>query len=125
MRVRGLWDHLRMRVNAEISDAVINSREDGSPYLFNFSVPGMKNQVALRFLSDHGVYVSKASACESNINTVPVGTWRHKQSCFRFRRLAFPLQWARRTLRVSFGYDSCEDDVDQFVDTLKAYLASC
>ena len=113
-----------MRVNAEISDAVINSREDGSPYLFNFSVPGMKNQVALRYLSDHGVYVSKASACESNINTVPVGTWRHKHP-LSLQAAGIPLAMGKRTLRVSFGYDSCEDDVDQFVDTLKAYLASC
>lgn len=124
MRVRGLWDRLHMRVNAEIPDAVVNSREDGSPYLFNFSVPGMKNQVALRYLSDHGVYVSKASACESNINTVPVGTWRHKHP-LSLQAAGIPLAMGKRTLRVSFGYDSCEDDVDQFVDTLKAYLASC
>ena len=124
MCVCGLRDHLRMRVNAEIPDAVINSREDGSPYLFNFSVPGMKNQVALRYLSDHGVYVSKASACESNINTVPVGTWRHKHP-LSLQAAGIPLAMGKRTLRVSFGYDSCEDDVDQFVDTLKAYLASC
>ena len=124
MRVRGLWDRLRTRINAEIPDAVINSREDGSPYLFNFSVPGMKNQAALRYLSDHSVYVSKASACESNINTVPVGTWRHKHP-LSLQAAGIPLTMGKRTLRVSFGYDSHEDDVDRFVDTLKAYLASC
>ena len=84
----------------------------------------MKNQVALRYLSDHGVYVSKASACESNINTVPVGTWRHKHP-LSLQAAGIPLVMGKRTLRVSFGYDSCEDDVNQFVDTLKAYLASC
>ncbi len=122
MRVRGLWNHLRARVNAEIPDAVINSREDGSPYLFNFSVPGMKNQVALHYLSDHDVYVSKASACTENINTVPPGTWRPKHP-LSLQAAGIPLAMGKSTLRISFGYDSREEDVDRFMDTLKAYLA--
>ncbi len=121
-RVRGLWNHLRSRVVVEIPDAVVNSREDGSPYLFNFSVPGMKNAQALRWLSDHGVYVSKASACEANINTVPVGTWRHKHQ-LSLQAAGIPLAMGKRTLRVSFGYASTMDDVDRFVDMLKQYFS--
>lgn len=122
-RIRGLWNRMRSRVLAEIPDAVINSREDGSPYLFNFSVPGMRNQAALRYLSDHGVYVSKASACEANINTVPQGTWRHKHS-LSLVAAGIPEVMGKRTLRVSFGWSSTEEDVDAFVDTLKGYLAN-
>ena len=121
-RVRGLWNHLRKRVAQEVPDAVLNSREDGSPYLFNFSVPGMKNAQALRWLSEHGVYVSKASACESNINTVPVGTWRHKHQ-LSLQAAGIPLAMGKRTLRVSFGYASSLQDVDCFVDALKQYLS--
>lgn len=122
-RVRGLWNRMRDRIAEEIPDAILNSREDGSPYLFNFSVPGMKNQSALRYLSEHGVYVSKASACESNINTVPTGTWRHKHP-LSLQAAGIPLAMGKRTLRVSFGYASAEEDVDAFVDTLKRYLKS-
>ncbi len=121
-RVRGLWSHLRSRIAEEIPDAVVNSREDGSPYLFNFSVPGMKNVQALRWLSDHGVYVSKASACEANINTVPVGTWRHKHQ-LSLQAAGIPLAMGKRTLRVSFGYASTVEDADRFVDALKEYLS--
>lgn len=122
-RIRGLWNRMRVRVLAEIPDAIINSREDGSPYLFNFSVPGMRNQAALRYLSDRGVYVSKASACEANINTVPQGTWRHKHS-LSLVAAGIPEVMGKRTLRVSFGWSSTEEDVDEFVDVLKEHLAN-
>lgn len=121
-RIRGLWNRMRSRVLAEVPDAIVNSREDGSPYLFNFSVPGMRNQAALRYLSDHGIYVSKASACEANINTVPQGTWRHKHS-LSLVAAGIPEVMGKRTLRVSFGWSSTEEDVDAFVDALKAFLA--
>ena len=121
-RIRGLWKRMRARVTAEIPDAVVNSREDGSPYLFNFSVPGMRNTAALRYLSERGIYVSKASACEANINTVPTGTWRHKHS-LSLVAAGIPEVMGKRTLRVSFGYASAEEDVDVFVDVLKRYLA--
>lgn len=120
-RIREIWNHMRERILAEIPDAIINSREDGSPYLLNFSVPGMRNTSALRYLSDHGVYVSKASACEANINTVPTGTWRHKHS-LSLVAAGIPEIMGKRTLRVSFGYASTEDDADVFVDTLKSCL---
>lgn len=120
-RVRGLWRHLAQRVASELRTAIINSREDGSPYLFNFSIPKMKNQAALDYLSDHGVYVSKASACESNHLTVPPGTWRPKHP-LSLQAAGIPLSLERATLRISFGWDSTREDVDIFMDTLKAYL---
>ena len=121
-RIRGLWNRMCTRITAEIPDAIVNSREDGSPYLFNFSVPGMRNTSALRYLSDHGIYVSKASACEANINTVPTGTWRHKHA-LSLVAAGIPEVMGKRTLRVSFGYASVDEDVDAFVDALKRYLA--
>lgn len=121
-RIRGLWLHLAHRLSAEVPDAIINSREDGSPYLFNFSVPGMGNQAALDYLSDQGIYVSKASACESNHMTVEPGTWRPKHP-LSLQAAGIPLSLGRRTLRISFGYDNSREDVDVFVDAFKRYLA--
>lgn len=121
LRIRGLWNHLYDRITNEIPGAIINSRKDGSPYLFNFSVSGMKNQKALDYLSDHGVFVSKASACESNHLTVPPGTWRPKHP-LSLQAAGIPLSQGKSTLRISFGYENNEHDVDVFVDCLKAYL---
>lgn len=121
-RERKLWNHLHNRMVSEIPDTVVNSREDGSPCLFNFSIPGMRNQHALLWLSKRGIYVSRASACVENVNTVPTGTWRPKHQ-LSLQAAGIPLAMGKRTLRVSFGWDTTMADIDAFVDALKEYLA--
>ncbi len=121
-RERALWNHLRNRMVSEIPDTVVNSREDGSPCLFNFSIPGLRNQQALLWLSKRGIYLSRASACVENVNTVPDGTWRPKHQ-LSLQAAGIPLVLGKRTLRVSFGWDTTQADVDAFVDALKEYLA--
>lgn len=121
-RVRGLWDYLYERLSAEISDFILNSRRDGSPYLFNFAVPGMDNSKALRYLSEHGIYVSKASACSSNVFTVKPGTWRPKHQLSLFAA-GIPEVISTHTLRVGFGWNSTREDIDALIAGLKGYLA--
>lgn len=121
-RVRKLWSHLHGRLVAEVPDFILNSRPDGSPYLFNFAVMGMDNSKALRYLSDQGIYVSKASACSSNVFTVPTGTWRPKHQLSLFAA-GVPEVISTSTLRVGFGWNTQTSDVDAFVDCLKAFLA--
>lgn len=116
-----LWNYLVKRLRSEIPSVIINSREDGSPYICNITVPGMNNQKALDYLSDNGIYISKAAACESNHTTVAPGTWRPKHP-LSLQAAGIPLSLGRNTLRISFGYDTTQDAVDRFVDVLVAYL---
>ncbi|MGI6216691.1 MAG: cysteine desulfurase family protein [Coriobacteriales bacterium] len=120
-RVRKLWDKLASRLTQEVPDVIINSREDGSPYIFNFSIPGMRSREALEYLSERGVFVSHGSACENNENTVEPGTWRpkHPQA---LQAAGISKKQANWTIRVSFEYESTEEDVDTFVDILEQYL---
>jgi len=119
---RSLWNYLVKRLRSEIPSVIINSREDGSPYICNITVPGMNNQKALDYLSDNGIYISKAAACESNHTTVAPGTWRPKHP-LSLQAAGIPLSLGRNTLRISFGYDTTQNAVDRFVDVLVAYLA--
>lgn len=119
---RPLWNYLVKRLRSEIPSVIINSREDGSPYICNITVPGMNNQKALDYLSDNGIYISKAAACESNHTTVAPGTWRPKHP-LSLQAAGIPLSLGRNTLRISFGYDTTQGTVDRFVDVLVAYLA--
>ena len=119
---RSLWNYLVKRLRSEIPSVIINSREDGSPYICNITVPDMNNQKALDYLSDNGIYISKAAACESNHTTVAPGTWRPKHP-LSLQAAGIPLSLGRNTLRISFGYDTTQDAVDRFVDVLVAYLA--
>lgn len=119
-RMRALWNRMVQRLNESISSIKINSRDDGSPYICSIAVPGMKNQRALEHLSDEGIYVSKASACESNHTTVAPGTWRPKHP-LSLQAAGIPLSLGKSTLRISFGYGTQQRDVDRFVDALSAY----
>lgn len=60
--MRNIWHYTVKRLREEIPSVIINSREDGSPYICNISVPGMKNDKALKYLSDRKIYISKAAA---------------------------------------------------------------
>ncbi len=41
----------------------INSPQDGSPYIFNFSLIGYRSETVLHFLESRDIYVSSGSAC--------------------------------------------------------------
>lgn len=118
--MRVLWNYLVKRLHDEIPSIQINSRRDGSPYICNISVPGMNNQKALEYLSDKGIFVSKAAACESNHTTVAPGTWRPKHP-LSLQAAGIPLSLGRNTLRISFGYNTQCNDVDRFVDELLVF----
>lgn len=121
-RVLSLWDHLAQRISMELPNAIINSRRDGSPYIFNVSVLGMNNQKALEYLSEKNIFVSKAAACESNHTTVEPGTWRPKHP-LSLQAAGIPLSLGKSTLRISFAYNTDIEAVDYFVDELKKYCA--
>lgn len=117
---RDIWLYTTDQLREKIPSVIINSREDGSPYICNITVPGMNNQQALEYLSDRGVYVSKAAACESNHKTVASGTWRLKHP-LSLQAAGIPLALGKNTLRVSFGYDTVIDDINRFVAVLSEF----
>ena len=61
---------LRQRVLDAVTttrpDTVVNSREDGSPFIVSISIPGTHNAHVIETLSQQGICISGASACSSN-----------------------------------------------------------
>lgn len=104
---------LRRRLLAGVADMpqiVINSPEDGAPHIVNLSVLGCRSEIALHFLEERGIYVSSGSACSS-------------KSAKRARVLeAYGLPPARydSALRISFGMENSERDVDELIEALRA-----
>ncbi|MCI5815991.1 cysteine desulfurase family protein [Ruminococcus sp.] len=47
----------------------VNSPEDGSPYILNFSVANIRSEIMLHFLESKGIYVSSGSACSKGANS--------------------------------------------------------
>ncbi|MCI8589504.1 MAG: cysteine desulfurase [Clostridiales bacterium] len=44
----------------------VNAAETYSPYIINITVPGIKSETMLHYLSSRGIYVSSGSACSSH-----------------------------------------------------------
>ena len=102
-------------------DAIVNSRDDGSPYIVNVSLPSLFNQDLLDFLGDRGVFISKASACTENHTTVPKGTWRKKHP-LSLQAAGVPLKLWKSTIRVSFAPSTTTAQVDMLLRGIRDFL---
>ena len=56
----------RENISKYCPEAVINSGIEGfAPHILNLSIPGIRSEIMLRYLSARGIYVSAGSACSS------------------------------------------------------------
>ena len=117
--VKRLNERARRALGEAVPDIIVNSPVDASPFILSVSVPGVRNAKSVAYLSDRGVYVSRASACESNHEHIAAGTWRKKHP-LSLQAAGIPLKQGNTTLRASFCATTTEADVDRFVDVLAA-----
>ena len=117
--VKALNARLREKLAQAVPDAIVNSPAAASPFIVSVSVPGVRNAKSVAYLSERGVYVSRASACESNHEHIAAGTWRKKHP-LSLQAAGIPLKQGNTTLRASFCAATTAFDVDRFVDALAA-----
>lgn len=72
---------------------IINSPDDGSPYILSVSIEGAKSEIMIHMLADKGIYVSNASACSSTKDTVSR----------IIKKIGVPGSHADGTLRISLA----------------------
>lgn len=87
----------------------LNLPTNAAGHIVSLTLPGIRSETMLHFLSEKGIFVSAGSACSSHAHG-PSGTL-----------LAFGLSPADadRTLRVSFGSQNTVDDIDRLADALR------
>ena len=79
-----------------------------APHILNVTLPSIKSETMLHFLSSEGIYVSSGSACSSNGG--------HLSSALTaYGRLG---EDADSSIRISFSHRNTEDDVDALVEAL-------
>ncbi|MBQ6701338.1 MAG: cysteine desulfurase [Clostridia bacterium] len=88
----------------------INKPKAPAPHVLNFTLPAIKSETMLHFLSSEGIFVSSGSACSSN----------HAKKASHVL-LAFGLseKQADSSLRISFSEENTKEDVDALVSVLK------
>ena len=86
---------------AEICPYVlINSTENAANHILSISVPGIRSEIMLRFLSERGIYVSAGSACSSKNADNRV-----------LSNFGLENKRADSTLRISFSKYNTKDEV--------------
>lgn len=113
-----LFDALRTRLLRELSSVSgVRINIPKTPVIanniVNMTVFGIRSETMLHFLSSRGVYVSSGSACSSNTH--------HPSNALR--SFGISEKEAGESIRVSFGVQNTEDDVDAFIDALKDGMA--
>jgi len=83
--------------------------EKSSPYILSILLPPLQGEILARMLSDKGVMVSAGSACEA---------WKTAPSR-PLLAMGFSKKVSRTAIRVGFGFDSTENDVERLVEALK------
>jgi cysteine desulfurase len=102
--------HKQLRVKLmNIEGVVVNTPlKNAAPHIINFSVPAVKAEVLIHFLGEHDIYVSTTSACSS----------RSKTSSKTLLAMNKPQDIAKSAIRVSLSYESNEEMILTFIDTL-------
>lgn len=104
-KVDGLKKYLLEKLSG-IEGVVVNSPEDGSPYVVNISAVGKRSEIMLHFLESKGIYVSSGSACSKGQQSGVLG-----QFGIRDKR-------ADSALRISMTAETIEAELDMFCEAL-------
>jgi cysteine desulfurase len=112
---RSLREYAEKLIAEKLPDVRVN-KPDGryAPHIMSLTLPGIRSETMLHFLSRSGVFVSSGSACSSNSG--------HKSHVLL--SFGLPEKEADSTVRVSFGVQNTKDDVDNLVNSLAAGISS-
>lgn len=97
---------------AELPGVVLNSPAEASPYVCNFSLPGVRSETMLHYLEQQEIYVSSGSACSK-------GAASHTLTA-----MGLPAPRVDGALRVSFCDTSSPQDVDALLAGLREGLTT-
>lgn len=89
---------------SKFNDIIINSPQDSSDYILNFSVLGIRSEILLHFLEKRGVFVSSGSACSKGKPSHVLST------------LKLPAKVIDSAIRVSFSRFTTQEDITMLLE---------
>ena len=109
----GLREMIIKRISEKIPEIAITNPENHAPHILNVTLPKIKSETMLHYLSSLGIYVSSGSACSSNTG--------HTSSALK----AFGKSdsEADSSIRISLSHRNSEEDVAALIDGLKSGVA--
>ena len=110
--ISDLNSYLREKLSVNIEDFVINSPLDGSPYILNIALKGIKSETVVNYMSGKKIYVAAGSACSS----------KKKGNSHVLESMHVPKEYIEGALRISFNPTNQKEEADHFVSELSAIL---
>ena len=96
----------------ELNGISITNPESHAPHILNITLPGIKSETALHYLSSLGIYVSSGSACSSNANHTSSALTAYGRSS----------EEADSSIRISFSHRNEKEDVEALCEGLASAL---
>lgn len=101
---------LLLELLQDIEGLRVNSPMEGnSPYIVSVSIPGMRGEVLLHYLSDKGVYVSTGSACTS----------KDTKDSHVLLAMGLKDREIKGSIRLSFQEDTTEEEIKYAAESIK------
>ncbi len=103
----------KLKTDANFSEISITLPPEHAPHILNITLPKIKSETMLHFLSSIGIYVSSGSACSSNSHHISSALTAYGRSP----------EEADTSIRISFSSDNTVSDVDEFLCGLSLGLS--
>ncbi len=103
-----LYEQLCARLTERLAElpVVFHRPENGVPYIVNLSLPGLRSETMLHFLSERNIFVSSGSACSKGAKSAVLTA------------MGLPPAEIDSALRVSFCHHNTLEDIDRFAKAL-------
>ena len=114
LKVSELSNYLLDRLRDSLSEISVTMPNTKIAHIVNITLPGIKSETMLHFLSSKGIFVSSGSACSSN------DTAHRSSALIAFGRSE---READSSLRISLSHRNTKSDIDALIDALGEGLA--
>lgn len=113
-KMKALRDSLIEKLNTlpDLSDISVTNPERCAPHILNITLPAIKSETMLHYLSSVGIFVSSGSACSSNGNHTSSALTAYGRSP----------EEADYSIRISFSHRNTPEDVDELCSALSEGL---
>ena len=112
LKAKELRDCLIQRIESELTEISVTKPKAAAPHIVNITLPKIKSETMLHYLSSLGIYVSSGSACSSNGG-------HFSSALTAFGRSEGE---ADTSIRISLSYRNEKEDIDALIDGLKSGL---
>ena len=103
-----LREYMQKALSEHCSELSLTIPEKAVPHILNITLPKIKSETMLHYLSSFGVYVSSGSACSSNSGHL-------SSALIAFGRTP---EEADCSLRISLSHRNTREDIDTLAETL-------